>query len=251
LQQLYDHGIVNFQKVEIRGRFRSGQSGAIVFPIMLFTPELDPTINHYRVLKYDDTFRVRQEAIRFNSLVSQRRDASVPYEEIHWFSRQAYPEKALLSYRDLVENAQDLKELLTCILELTSYQAKSELKQRICKALRDVLEMLYTHQYCNSDHGLPILPGFNNRPVSEIFAEIFPAEHVIIDEESQDESGHPRLQGVMVGIEAISEAEYQFKKKYLVREESENRFFRVDVKTRDVVPDSVPIYKAPQMRMCT
>lgn len=236
LQQLYKKGIINFQKVEIRGRFSSGQSGAVVFPIMLFTPGLDPTLNHYRVLKYDDTARVEQEATRFNSLVAQRRGTGVPFEEIQWASNPKYPEKSLLGYRDLVAKTKGLKELSTYMGDLTNPGPKPGLKKEMFKALQDVLGTLYEHHYGKSNRLLPVLPEFVNRKVCEIFAEIFPAERIIvIDEDNQDEANCQDYTGFLVGIEAISDSEC--KKKYLVKDGAQDRFFRVDVITRGVVDD--------------
>lgn len=246
LQHVYERGIINFQNVEIRGRFSSGQSGAIVFPIMLFTPGLDPTRNHYRVLKYDQTPRIKQEATRFNSLVSQRKGAGVPYEEIWWVSNPEYPEKSMLGYRDLGANAKGLKEFSAYLGGFLNSKADPALQNNLFTALRDVLETLHDYHYCDSHHRLPVVREFVNRKVSEIFADIFPAEHVIaIDEviddkviinDKQETADYPEWIGFLIGLEAISGRAY--KKKYLVKDDAQNRFFRIDVITQNIVSDT-------------
>ncbi len=235
VQEFYDRGFKNVEKVEIQGRFGSGQSGACVFPIVLFTPGTDPKFNHYRVLKYDDTSRVKQELFRYNSLASQ---AGGTYEQLEAFSSEQFPEKSLLSFRNLGEDAVRVDEFLTRVLDLLSQADNADLRNTLRKALQDVLGRLYERHYCNSVRDLAKVPGFTNLEVHEIFAALFPAVRVI-DEDPQEASGSLEQEGMLIGLDAVLDPEYRFRKKYLLtRKKAEDKICLIEVMTRNEVDEA-------------
>ncbi len=235
LQHFYDQGFKNVSKVEIPKRFGSGKSGALVFPIVLFTPGADPKLNHYRVLKYDDTSRVQQELLRYNSLASQ---AGGTFEQLEAFSSEKFPEKSLLILRNVGEHVRRVDELFTCVRRLFTRDAGDDAHHSIRKALQDVLGGLYERHYCNSDHELARLPDFKNREVREIFAALFPAVRVI----DEDVSGSFDREGSFIGLDAVRDPEYRFRKKYLLtREKPEDKISLIEVNTRNEVDEKTII----------